>query len=186
MELIFFAAFAAGMCFGSAMFLVYGWYTVNKMKKTKEVLMDAIRQKAKEMDQKKDSIKDRLIKASELAQAQMAVKAQIEMPSKNALHSRYKNGLVSDIQDMEHQKLDILRTVLAEGFDPIITVINDVGGREEIPLSAYVNSAAQLLNDTSGTKTTPEGDPPVSKAPDTKKVGKFILHRGGKDDGTTH
>jgi hypothetical protein len=176
--------FLFGLAVGAGMFMGYGWYQMNKIKKVKDLLMNQIRQKAAEMDGKRDSIKDRLVKASELAQDQASIRAQIEMPSKNALHSRHKNGLVAELQDLEQQKLDLLKTVLAEGFDPTITVINESGARQEIPLSTYVNQATVALNDSLGTSdATP---PPAPEDNQPKKVGKFIIYKGGKDDGTTH
>lgn len=184
MELLqIWVVFTLGMCFGAALFMAYGAYQIHKIRKAKEVLLTAITQKAKELDDKKDSIKERLIAASELAQAQMAIRAQMEMPSKNALHSRYKNSMVGELQDMETKKLDILRTILAEGFDPMITIINDAGAQDQVPLSSYVDQAATLLNDSMGNKPPA---PPSNLPPETKKVGKFIIHKGGKDDGTTH
>lgn len=170
--------FAFGMCVGAGLFLSYSAYQIYKIRKAKETLMSVITRKAKEMEDKKDSIKERLIAASELAQAQMAIRAQMEMPSKNALHSRYKNSLGTELQDMEEKKLGILRTILAEGFDPMITVINDAGKQDQVPLSSYVDQAATMLNDSRGTPPMPPQE--------TKKVGKFIIHKGGKDDGTTH
>jgi hypothetical protein len=173
------------------MFLGYGYYQVNKMKKIKDTLLDQLKAKVKEqvqgldIEQKKTSIKERLVKASELANAQMDIRAQMEMPSKNALHSRYKNGLIGELQDMEQQKLDLLRTVLAEGFDPMITVINESGAKSEIPLSTYVDEATGVLSRHLG-ETPP---PPPSDATDPtqpRKAGKFFVYKGGKDDGTTH
>ena len=154
------------------------------MQKAKEALLEQIKGKVKEQSQK-ESIKERLIKASDMAKAQMELEAAMEQPSKNALHSRYKNGLYSELQDMEQQKLDLLSTILAEGFDPMITVINKSGVKSEIPLSSYVNDATGVLKkslgeDPSSPPTTPE-DPTQPR-----KVGNFIVYKGGKDDGTVH
>jgi hypothetical protein len=171
--------FVLGMIFGAGLLMAYG---VFKMKKAKSALIDQLRIKAQEMDQKEKSITDRLIKASDLAQAQMALRAQMEMPSKNALHSKYKNGLISELQDMEQQKLDLLRTVLAEGFDPTIAVIDGAGVKQDVLLSTYVNEAAVQLNESLGDQAPmPPTDPTQAR-----KVGKFLVYKGGKDDGTTH
>jgi hypothetical protein len=170
--------FIMGMFFGAGLFISFGLYQVHKIKKVKNILIDQIKKKASELEAKKGSIKDRLVKASNIAQTQMDLKSQSEMPSKNALHSRHKNGIVYEIQDLEQEKLSILRSVLGDGFDPMITVINDGGVKEEIPLSAYVAQAEQLLHSMTGI------GPAIP--PDTKKIGKLILYKGGKDDGTTH
>jgi hypothetical protein len=176
--------FTLGMFLGASAILAYGTYRINKIKRVKDNMVEAIKLKSQELEAKQNSIKERLMKASELAQAQLAIKAQLEMPSKNALHSKYKNELGGELQNMEIQKLDILRTVLAEGFDPMITVINEVGIKQEIPLSAYVDSASQQLNAHMGNQPPPPPAEPGLGEP--RKVGKFILYKGGKDDGTTH
>lgn len=175
--------FMLGMLTGAAIFVGYGYYQFNKIKKAKENLLDQLYKKTAEVEQKKELIKDRLTQASELAKMQMELRAQAEMPSKNAVHSKYKNDLVHEINDMEHRKLDLLRTILAEGFDPTITVFDETGQRNEVPLSSYVNEATNLLgvrNDKQpeAPKDTGLGEP--------KKVGKFLIYKGGKDDGTTH
>ena len=177
--------FMAGTVFGCVFIMCYCYYKINKIKKVKEDLLSKIKTKATELNKKESSIKDRLVKASAIAQTQMAIRAQLEMPSKNSLDSKYKNGLVSELQDLEQHKLDLLRTVLAEGFDPLITVINESGNKTEVPLSAYVNEAAGVLNTHQGSAapaTTPQND-----TDQPKKTSKFVLHKGGKDDnGTTH
>jgi hypothetical protein len=114
----------------------------------------------------------------------MELRAQAEMPSKNAVHSKYKNGLVAEINEIEQQKLEILRTVLAEGFDPMITVLHDGGGKEEIPLSAYVLTSQQAVDSGAGKKQEAAPHPGMDQPP--RKVGKFFIYKGGKDDGTTH
>jgi hypothetical protein len=183
MELLL--GFVLGFVIGVGLFIGYGYYQVNKIRKTKDSLINALKAKAEEIKSKEASIKDRLVEAAKLAQTQMDLRAQAEMPSSNSLHSRYKNGLVAEIADLEQRKIDILRTVLGDGFDPMITVVNDAGVREEIPLSEYVATAADhLAKHGYGSEPTP---PPVPTDPgQPKKVGKFIIYNGGKGDGTTH
>jgi len=181
----FLLGFLLGIVISCGFFFSYGMYQVNKMKKIKETLSAQIKAKAQEMDEKKSSIKERLVKASELANAQMAIRSQMETPSKNALHSRYKNGLVGEIQEMEAQKLDLLRTILAEGFDPMITVVNEAGAKTEMSLSAYVVEASGQLDKSHGSATPPPV--PLNNPNQSRKAGKFVVFKGGKDDsGTTH
>ena len=181
-----FLAFIAGVVCGMSVIVCYGWYQLNKLKKIKDALMEQLKIKASaDMDQKKSSIKERLAKASEIAKAQAAIRSRIEMPSKNGLDSRHKNGLVYELQDLEQQKLDLLKTILAEGFDPMITMVNEVGDKTEVPLSTYVNEAIGALGASTG--VTPTSSPATPTEPDQpKKIGKFLLYKGGKDDGTTH
>jgi len=174
--------FLFGMLTGAGMFMGYGYYQFTKIRAAKENLLDQLQKKAAEVDRKRDTIKERFLQATELAKLQNDLRAQCEMPSKNALHSRHKNDLIHEINDMEQRKLDLLRTILAEGYDPTITVSNENGSKREIPLSAYVNEALAQLNSRSG--MVPPKDTPPGEA---KKIGKFMIYKGGKDDGgTTH
>lgn len=174
---ILFTVFVLGAILGVSAFMAFAWYQVRKIKGSKEKLLAELIKKTKEMESKKNSIQERLIQASDLAKAQSELRAQAEMPSMNALHSRHKMGLVSEIQEMEQRKLDILRTILAEGFDPSVTVITDAGNKEQQPLSTYVDNAQGLLN-----KHVPPDDGPSDK----KSSSKFVIYKGGKDDGTSH
>jgi hypothetical protein len=175
--MVFLLGFILGLIVGVGMFLGYGYVQVVKIKKVKQGLIDQIKTKAQEMQSKESTIKDRLIKASEIAQTQMTLRQQMDQPSKNALHSKYKNGIVSELHDLERQKLDLLRTVLAEGFDPSITVISESGVKEQMLLSKYVNEAANAIGDSIPPKPTDDS---------AKRAGKFVVYKGGKDDGTTH
>jgi hypothetical protein len=162
----------------------YLHYHYNKAKKSKEVSMADAMKKLAEMGQKDRSIKDRLTQAGKLAALQLDLRAQVDMPSKNALHSKYKNGIAAEIADIEQQKLDILRTVLAEGVDMMITVVHDGGERGEILLSQYVAQAQVAFNEHAGIK--PEAVPTAPGQGQPKKVGKFFVYNGGKNDGTVH
>jgi hypothetical protein len=172
--------FTLGMLSGGAIFVGYGFYQLKKLKRAKAHIVEQFKKHSETVQKKELSIKDRLIQAHELAKMQVELKAMAEMPSKNALHSNHKNGLISEIMDLERQKIDILRSILGDGIDPLITVINPSGVREDILLSAYIGDAEATLEEASG------GTPPKTSNVVTKKIGKFMVIKGGKDDGTSH
>jgi hypothetical protein len=174
--------FILGLINGSAIVMGYDAWQLRKMEQTKKALLEQIKTRVMEEEKKKNSIKDRLFQASELAQTQMTIKGQLEMPSKNGLHSKYKNELVIELQDLEQKKIEILKSIIADGFDPMITVVNESGTKSEIPLSAYVTEALSTLGKITGSQPPPL--PPDATNP--KKGNKFIVYKGGKDDGTTH
>ena len=181
--------FGFGMATGATLAISYGLHQVKKMKKSKQQLLEDIKKKAQELDQKTTSIKERLVKATQIAQTQQELRAQIEMPSKNGLHSKYKNGLMTEIGELEQEKIDILRTILAEGFTPMITVIQDSGHREDVPLSEYIVTAQNDVDVMTGNKSEPLSTEPMAPPVGTnepRQVGKFFVYKGGKDDGTTH
>jgi ABC-type phosphate transport system auxiliary subunit len=184
--LTYFITYLLGLTTGFVAFLIYGVYQVRELKQKRDNLVGEVKKKALEMEAQSTSIKERLTQASKLAQTQAQLRSQVELPSKNSTHSKHKNGLISEIQDLEQQKIDILKTILAEGFNPVITVVHEGGAKQEVPLSDYVAAAQETVNASSGDKRN-EVKPLVTNNPDLpKQVGKFFVHKGGKPDGTIH
>jgi len=183
--LIFMYLLGFGM--GVGVFMAYGTYQMDKFRKKKNELLEEVKRRAADMDAKSASIKDRLAQASKLAMTQAELRSQAEMPSKNSTHSKHKNGLISEIQSLEQQKIDILKTILAEGFNPIITVVQDGGAKQEVPLSEYVGAAQATVDAALGTKPNVPPTPPTDSGPELpRQIGKFMVHKGGKPDGTVH
>ena len=175
MEFLF--GFLLGLVCGVGMFMAYGYYQLSKIKKAKSKFAENLKKKLSEFGDKTESVKTRLLKAHDLTQQQLELRAQAEMPSKNALHSRHKNGLVYEIQKLEEEKIAILKSIVDDGFDPTITVLDEAGNRQELPLSSFVNHS-QLKQ--------AEEDSPTTEGDNMKRVGKFVVVKGGKDDGTVH
>ena len=178
--------FCVGLIVGSIGIGMWGAYIGNKLRTQILNTIEAMEQEKKpsagstaKASQKttmssvqKELILKTLREAAEIAKIQMEMLSQIDAPSKNALHSKYKNGLISEIQELETQKMALLKQVLDSGFDPTITVMNDEGVLEEQLLSDYFNSPHGVV-------------PPVKEKP-VRKLGKFTLFKGGKDDGKGH
>lgn len=163
----FLVGFFAGMISAALLFAGYGYYQLTRMKKVKNNVLDEIKKKLTEQDAKRASIIERLKRAQAITEQQLDIRDATDLPSKNALHSRYKNGLISDIKKLEEEKIAILQSILDDGFDPVISVIDDNGHKQELPLSHFVS------------KTTPTL-PPTPDSP--KRVGNFVILKGGKDD----
>lgn len=136
--------------------------------------LDKLKKEA-ESKGKTESIKSRMDKVKGIIAEQLDLQNHVVGPQKNALHGKYKNGLNSRIKELELEKTDILKSIIADGFDPEITVIDGSGVVTTIKLSEFlINSGISMP--PKGTKLPPE------------QVGKFTVYRGGKDDGgnTTH
>ena len=178
--MMFFFGFLFGVTTAIIIGFIYATWKLNQIqtkldeaKKKFTVTKDSVRNKLDSLENKRESIIDRLKQAQAITQQQLDLGASAEQPSKNALHSRYKNGLVGEIKKLEDDKLKLLQSILDDGFDPLITVIDSDGTRQELPLSHFVNSKE------AGIATSPN--------PDTsKRTGKFVVLKGGKDDGTVH
>ena len=175
----FLLGYVLGMVSAVLLFIGYGYYTLHKMKKLKNKIVEELKKKLAEatpsgedIAAKRESIIARLKQAQAITEQQLDIRDATDQPSKNALHSRYKNGLVGDIKKLEEEKLAILKSILDDGFDPTISVRDDNGDVRELPLSHFVNNSAATEKPT---------DP---NAP--KRVGRFVIHKGGKDDGTAH
>jgi hypothetical protein len=157
--------------------IAYGNYQLRKLNKVKSSLLEDLKKKSASLE----SIRDRLIKASELTQIQSDLRSRAEQPSRNSLDSKYKNGLIGELNRLEQEKISILKSILADGHDPQITVISAGGEKQEMLLSAYVAEVQGIVGE-------PEKQPLPSEdlAPGVRRVGKFIVVQGGKSDSTTH
>jgi ABC-type phosphate transport system auxiliary subunit len=153
----------------------YGFYQLRKLKQVKAKITEEIKKKIDNLDTKRESIRSRLLKAQEITEQQLDLRSQAEMPSKNALHSRYKNGLVGEIRKLEDEKLAVLRSILDDGYDPTIVALDENGQRTELPLSHFIDRA-----------TLKQGNSTPASTDLPKRIGKFTLVKGGKDDGTVH
>ena len=120
--------FLLGALLGTVFVLAYGAYHLMNLKK----LSKELEAKAKITREKIRSIKERLVRVQEITRLQLDLVGAIDQPSKNALHSRYKNGLNEEIKLLEEEKLEILKSILRDGFDPVITVVGEKIGRAHV------------------------------------------------------
>ena len=128
-----------------------------------------------ETNGKKESVGSRMKKVKDITTEQLDLQSQALGPQKNALHGWFKNGINGRIKELELQKADILKSIITDGFDPEITVVDGAGVVTTIKLSEFLAQTGIVV-------------PPKDPKSSTKQVGKFTVHKGGKDDGgnTTH
>lgn len=170
--------FILGLLTATALFVGFGIYQLRKIKKLKENFEQELDKEIVNLNGKRDSIRERLLKASEIMKRQVELRGHAEMPSANSAHSKYKNGLISEMTELENEKIAILQSILDDGFDPTITLVGPGGTKEEMPLSTFLNNGVK--------KEAEVKQPEENQTPSVRKVGKFVVHKGGKDDsGTT-
>ena len=80
-----------------------------------------------------DSVKERLRKAIDITLRQSTINVKGD------------NEKLLEYNNLELEKLSILKTILADGFDPPITIRYNTGD-QEMPLSSYIASMQKLLH----------------------------------------
>ena len=185
------AFFIVGFLLGIGGALAYGGYLLRKAQKdiTNALGATAPKDKAKVTDKEKAEyarFKPRLDRAAQITQEQAELMAQIDQPSKNALHSKFKNGLVAEAKRLEEEKTELLRSIIADGYDPEVTVQTPEGMRR-MPLTEYLASLGYDFRDAKTPATDNEAAPKAegTEEPAVRKVGNFFVIKGGKPD-TTH
>ena len=125
-------------------------------------------------------IRARIRKVKDLTDMQMALQIQTDGPQRNAMDGKFKNTIIKDIKDLEEQKVEILKSIITDGFDPVISVANPDGTVETITLSQF------MANKNITMPAAKDANDKVSER--KKNLSKFTVYTGGKPDGgsTTH
>lgn len=92
------------------------------------------------------SIRQRFEQAQELSAQQLDLIDQAYQPSKSASHSRYKNGLLQQVEDIEKEKIEIFRSIVADGADPYLHLAGPDGELEKIRMSEAIKRAEEGLD----------------------------------------
>lgn len=127
-----------------------------------------------------DEIRGRIRAVKELTDLQIALQVSTDGPQKNAMDGKYKNQINKQIKDLEEQKVELLKSIIDDGFDPVISVANTDGTIENLSLSAFMAQKNIVMQPKSG-----DANDKISER--KKALSKFTVHTGGKPDGgTTH
>jgi hypothetical protein len=115
--------------------------------------------------------------AVELGKEQLDLFAKMDGPNKGASHSKWKNELGAKIRELETQKMGIYQEIVAEGFDPELTMIGADGQPEKVKMSAVLKKAGMdkpLSPPTQPTVAPPKPTPTLKiSEPPQAKVLKF-------------
>lgn len=177
--------FISGMIFGAALTIMLVAYLGKKaLSKRKEAVKDFLSEfdkLAKTMEDKASSLESRLNRVREITEEQFDLQSHTEGPQKNAMDGKYKNRMGNSIKSLEEEKQTILKSILADGYDPKINVMSQDGSIQEMKLSEFM--AYQGIDMTKDSKTETN-----ASNKEIVKAGKFVVYKGGKDDGegTSH
>ncbi len=143
---------------------------LNNVKKILEETRNNTKLTFKDAKNNKKEIKNGMQRLIEITNEQAKIIANIQEPSKNALHSKHKQQLVLRVTDLQEEKVDIIRIILSTGYDPKVVISGDDGKPESIHLSEYLERILAHL------------PPPPPTTTDSKSImrGKFHVIKGGK------
>lgn len=133
--------------------------------KVAATMIDVLKEVAKERELKKDPSKSQKIKeafqlledVNVITQRQMDIMASIDGPSKGAAFSRWRNGVIQELKQLEEDKMAKLQSILDMGLDPRIKVVVDgVETKRKLSevMSEYTATADPKPLDTKAKKPT--------------------------------
>lgn len=170
MDVLFFVAFFTfGLIVGVFICFALTIYIGRRALVKRKTKTASIAEKAK-------SISSRMNRVKEITNQQLDLYSQISGPQKNSLHGKHKNNLNGQMKELDDEKAAILNSILADGFDPEISVMDGAGVITKTKLSNFMTESGIAIE-----SKKPE--------PKTKPIGRFTVHKGGKDDddgNTTH
>lgn len=153
---IMFFSFLAGFLACVATLLIWGLFRVRKLdKKIKELREKFVPTLRKSVD---PTVKTRLDRAFDITEQQLGIMGALDMPQSSASHGKYKNDLISQLKSLEKEKLDILKSILNDGYNPSLVVLNaSTNEKEKITLKDFVARYDDVEDDT------PPPPPPPAK-----------------------
>lgn len=166
----FLLGFVAGLITAVFLIIGYGVYKYKQLTKARDKIIGELQKSATEIEKGLKNVTARLNRVREITEHQMNLLGQIDQPSKNALHSKYKNDLNHEVKKLEEEKNKILKSILKDGYDPTLTLLTETNQKESIKLSQYLARAGLIPKEP-----TPPSDDPNGP----KKVGKFTVYNGG-------
>ena len=175
-------ALVVGYVLGALSVLVASYLVVLKEQRKMVALANEVKTKQDTIKKNYEAARPRLKKAAQISERQLELYSASQQPSKNALHSKYKNDIIQEISTLEKEKREILRSIIREGLDPEVTLTDDGNGKKEIiKLSEYMAKNGIALEDPAVAVPTP---PAGAEGAKLAKNGKFFIIDGGKSDVT--
>lgn len=109
------------------------------------------------------SVRDRLNKSFDITERQISLLGALDMPQSGPLHGKHKNKLVSELKALEEEKMSILKSIVDEGHDPKLVILNATTGAKETVLLSEFLSKQEALGDSASKATPPKATPTKPK-----------------------
>lgn len=182
-SLVGICAFALGTLFGGAMVMMYFSSLVVKALKlmagtdpnrratgTSHIADDL----AKMPTDKRERIMNIIKEVAQVSEMQAGYMGTLAQPSKNALHSKFKNDIIRQVKDLEGRKVALFKEILKEGYDPELPNTLPDGTQNRIKMSQAI--AEYEAREGTSVKPMPTPKPAtVVKMSDTPSEGAKIL-----------
>lgn len=156
-------AFVLGFLCGIFTLIAYGLYRVKKYDKKVKNFIESLKKLTTEKSKSMQSIKKRLDQAFDITDRQLAIMGMLDMPQTSASHGKYKNQLVSELKQLEEEKMGILKSILQEGHDPSLVVLKGDGQKEVVKLSEFIRRQEQIVAENQVPPPPRKPDKPMLK-----------------------
>lgn len=194
--------FAAGILAGIGLIVIFAVSQVKRV--VRDIKEDIEKQKKeaeaehakvkKSMDAKRkfdEIVAKQLNEAGKIIETQNNIATALRQPSKNALHSKHKNKMVSDWKILDNKRNEIFSKILKAGADPLVNVYdNTIKKTKEMKLSQLMQIIGSSVIPLEPNEDTKKIQATVGKDTSVKKVVKngkvFHLIEGGKGNKTNH
>lgn len=115
------------------------------------------------------AVKLQLERINEISKIQLGYASALDRPNASAAHARHKNGVVSQMKELDEEKIAIFKSILSSGVDPMLS----------ISIDGEIKSlrASELLPYLEGKGSLPADPAPQTKTDSNSTVSaKFKLH----------
>jgi len=130
------------MILGTILTIMWVFVIITKkdVKETKGVDQGKLKSIIAEAE-KMGSIKYRFTETDRLVKKQLEMVKQVYQPSKGASHAKWKNDLIKHINDLEKEKILIFKSIVKDGVDPTLQLMDPDGNKEEMKMSDAIKRA---------------------------------------------
>jgi hypothetical protein len=190
MLVVVLASFVLGVLAGMSSTVIVAFHMARKSLKEKKVATDKFLEEFNKLTgnstKRAESVDERLSRVKEIVNEQLDLQSRTEGPQKNAMDGKYKNSMIKTIKSLEEEKHQVLKSIIDDGFDPTVTVLGPDGVVTEMKLSEFMAQAGIDMPPVKPKDKAPAAA--TTNKSGATKSGKFIVYRGGKDDGegTSH
>jgi len=132
--------FVAGMILGIIITLIWAVTLAVLSSRSVEPDKKKIEYIIKEAE-KIGSIKYRFNEADKIVKKQLEIVKEVYTPNKSAAHSKWKNDLIKQVNDLEKDKIILFKSIVKDGVDPVLKLIGPDGTPEKMKMSEAIKRA---------------------------------------------